>query len=523
SGSFRLRFPLVVAPRYIPGMPIEPIEVAGFTGSGWAVNTDQVPDASRITPPVLPPEQGVINPVQIHVQLDAGFPLQHIDSSYHNIAVRQNNKRSYDITLDADTVPADRDFELVWKPEPGRMPRAAFFSEKTSDQHYALIMLLPPQQATAPSLKREVIFVIDTSGSMAGASIVQARAALDLALDDLRRGDRFNIVQFNSYTEQLFKTPQAVDPVSLRQAKKYVESLEAEGGTEMVPALNAALDQATEGAMVRQIIFLTDGSIGNEDELFRIIREKLGNARLFTVGIGSAPNSHFMSGAARFGRGTFTYIGKTSEVEDKMRTLFDKLRHPVLTDVQVHWDNTGAIETWPQKLPDLYLGEPLLITAAAASLPGALRISGRTAGRKWESDLKLQGGSMENGISVLWARMKIENLMDQLVPYTENDAIKKSIIDTAIQHHLVSKFTSLVAIDITPARVQEEILKSMAVPVNLPAGWEYEKVFGPMPGTATGANLRLLLGVLLIIVSLLYALHISGLRLRHTPIQGRVQ
>ena len=517
SGSFRLRFPMVVAPRYIPGTPIAPIAVPGFTGSGWAVNTDQVPDASRITPPVLPPEQGAINPVQIHVKLDAGFPLQHIESSYHNIAVRQHNKRSYDITLDAHTMPADRDFELVWRPEPGRMPRAAFFSEKTSDKNYALVMLLPPQETTAKILKREVIFVIDTSGSMAGTSIVQAQAALGLALADLRTGDRFNVIQFNSYMEQLFEAPQPVDPETLRQARKYVEALQAQGGTEMAPALNAALDQATEGTMVRQIIFLTDGSIGNEDELFRIIREKLGNARLFTVGIGSAPNSHFMSGAARFGRGTYTYIGKTSEVQDKMRVLFDKLRHPVLTDLRIHWDNVSDIETWPQKLPDLYLGEPLLLTAAG-KLPGALHISGKTAGRKWESDLKLQGGSTENGISVLWARMKIEDLMDQLSASTNNDAVKKAIIDTAIKHRLVSKFTSLVAIDITPARVKEEILKSVVMPVSLPAGWEYEKVFGPMPRTATGANLHLLLGSILIIVSLLYALLISGVRQRHAPV-----
>ena len=515
AGAFRLRFPMVVAPRYIPGVPVGPVEVPGFTGNGWAVNTDEVKDASRITPPVIHPDRGAINPVQMHINLDAGFPLQHIDSSYHTIVVKQNSRSSYDISLDGGVTPADRDFELVWSPEPDRMPRAAFFSEQKNSKNYALIMLLPPQQAVAAILPREVIFVIDTSGSMAGTSITQARAALELALADLRSGDRFNIIQFNSVMEQLFKSPQVVDAESLRTAKKFVNALEAQGGTEMAPALNAALDQTGEESMVRQIIFLTDGSVGNEDALFGIIKQKLGNSRLFTVGIGSAPNSHFMSGAAAFGRGAYTYIGKLNEVQEKMQALFDKLKHPVLTDLQVHWEDAKDIEAWPQKLPDLYAGEPLLLTASATTLPDALRITGRAAGQEWHSDLKLQGGSRENGIAVLWARTKIGALMDQLTANAEDAGIRKTIIDTAMEHHLVSKFTSLVAIDVTPARVRDEILKSAAVPVNLPAGWEYEKVFGPMPRTATSAELHLLIGIILLMLSLLWSFFTDGRKYRH--------
>jgi Ca-activated chloride channel family protein len=515
SGNFRLRFPMVVAPRYIPGVPVGPVEVPEFSGNGWAVNTDEVMDASRITPPVIHPDRGAINPVQIHINLEAGFPLQHIDSSYHNIAVKQNSKSSYAINLDSGETPADRDFELVWSPEPGRMPRAAFFSEQKDSKNYALIMLLPPQQAVAAILPREVIFVIDTSGSMAGTSITQARAALELALDDLRPGDRFNIIQFNSYMEQLFKFPHAVDAESLRAAKKYVGTLTAQGGTEMAPALNAALDQTAEGSMVRQIIFLTDGSIGNEEALFEIIKHKLGTSRLFTVGIGSAPNSHFMSGAASFGRGTYTYIGKISEVQEKMQALFEKLKHPVLTDLHIEWEDARDIEAWPQKLPDLYTGEPLLLTASATNLPGTLRITGRSAGRDWHSNLTLQGGGRENGIAVLWARTKIKALMDQLTSGADNTAIRKTIIDTAMEHHLVSKFTSLVAIDVTPTRVRDEILKSAAVPVNLPAGWDYEKVFGPMPRTATNAELHLFIGIILIMLGLLQAMFLDRREYRH--------
>jgi len=506
TGSFRLRFPMVVAPRYIPGRPVAPKEITvnTFEGTGWAIDTDQVRDASRITPPVLHPDQGKINPVNIEVHLDTGFSLQHITSSYHNIDIKQESETGYRLTLENNTH-ADRDFELVWKPEPDKQPRAAFFSEHKNGKQYGLIMMLPPEQTRGEVLNREVIFVIDTSGSMSGTSIMQAKAGLELALAELKPGDRFNIIQFNSYTELLFQVPQPVTHQSLRQAKNYVRNLQAQGGTEMATALQAALKQTSEHTGVRQVIFLTDGSIGNEDALFRIIRQQLGNSRLFTVGIGSAPNSHFMSRAAEFGQGTYTYIGKVEEVQEKMQILFDKLQHPVLTDIRTTWGDDLAVEAWPQKIPDLYLGEPLLISLEAEALPENLHISGMVSNSDWHSAMKLQGGKEQTGISVLWARKKIAALMDQLNSRTEQDEVRRMIIDTAMAHHLVSKFTSLVAIDVTPARVREEILKSQSMPVNLPAGWEYEKVFGQLPQTATDAELYLIRGMLLLITGLLLA------------------
>ena len=497
AGTFRLRFPMVVAPRYIPGNTV----VEGFSGTGWALNTDQVKDASRVTPPVLHPDQGKINPVTIRVTLDAGFPLQHVTSSYHKTEIKQINDTTYELNL-VDT-PADRDFELIWEPEPGNTPRAAMFTQRKDDHDYALIMLLPPAQKTNTTMNREVIFVIDTSGSMAGTSIAQAKASLELALTRLRSGDRFNIIQFNSYTDQMFPFPKPVNQQTLRIAENYIHKLNADGGTEMIPAMHAALKPSLENNLVRQVIFLTDGSIGNEDELFRIIHSELGNSRLFTIGIGSAPNSHFMSRAASFGRGTYTYIGDINEVQEKMQTLFSKLESPVLTDLHVDWTGGQKTETWPQKIPDLYLGEPLLLTAKTESLPEKLNISGRIAGSDWHSSMKLQGGMQENGISVLWARKKIAALMDQLNTGNEKDAVRKMIIETALEHHLVSKFTSLVAVDVTPARIREALLKNQAIPVNLPAGWNYEKVFGRMPQTATSAELHIIIGMFLLLFSMI--------------------
>lgn len=497
SGEFSLRFPMVVAPRYISGNT----KVQGYGGHGWATNTDIVEDAARITPPVLHPDQGSINPVSISADLDAGFPLQHITSSFHRVRLDEINPAHYGIFLDGGEVPADRDFELRWQPEPAQSPRAALFSESHAGYQYALLMLIPPEQRNAASLHREVIFVIDTSGSMAGTSIKQARLALLDALDRLKAGDRFNIIQFNSYTSRLFQISQPASHAALRKARSWVRALEAGGGTEMAPALQAALEDNTEHSLVRQIVFITDGSIGNESQLFGIIDKNLGKSRLFTVGIGSAPNSYFMRRAAESGKGTYTFIGQVADVEDRMQALFSKLENPVLTGLSLN-NRDQELAVWPERIPDLYKGEPLLLAIKAKQLPASIDIKGRIGNENWQSVLPLDGGKNSQGIARLWARKKIADLMNRWHLGEDRDRTRQMVIDTALEHHLVSKFTSLVAIDKTPSRVREALLKSRALPVNLPDGWQYEKVFGQLPATATPAMLHLIIGLLLLAASI---------------------
>ncbi len=496
--KFSLRFPSVVAPRYIPGNT----HVAGFAGSGWATNTDIVADASRITPPVINPGQGKINPLSIHIDLNAGFDLDEINSPYHQIIVEQDERTNgYTIKLKADIVPADRDFSLNWTAGSKSTPKAALFRESKNGDDYALLMLMPPKTGQGSILNRELIFVIDTSGSMAGTSIGQAKSALQLALTRLKSGDRFNIIQFNSYTSQLFSYPADVSARSLKQARDYVSSLKADGGTEMASAIRSALINQSNDLDVRQVVFLTDGSVGNEDALFREIEKHLGESRLFTIGIGSAPNSHFMNRAAKFGRGTHTYIGNIAEVHKKMGELFSKLQSPVLSDIHLRLPSSEAIEIWPQKIPDLYLGEPLLVSIKSAALSARIEVNGKVSDADWKTSLSLLGGQDRPGVSTLWARKKIAALMDQGLHGTEQKFIQQSITETALEHHLVSKFTSLLAVDITPARKREELLKKHALTVNLPAGWKHKKVFGAMPRTSTPATLYFIVGLLCLLLS----------------------
>jgi len=495
QGQFRIRFPLVVAPRYIPGTPVLQDEIKGFQTTGWAKDTDQVPDASKITPPVVDPSHGKINQVSIQVDLNAGFPLAQVISSYHKMDSSEDEHGVRHLTLHDGQVPADRDFELVWQPTTGNAPQAALFQEGWSGEDYALIMVMPPAKTTSSRIPREVVFVIDTSGSMHGQSIDQARAALQLALKRLHPGDRFNVVQFNSYTDALFRTAVPVTPDNINKAQNYVGGLHAEGGTEMLSALQLALRDKSPEGMLRQVIFLTDGSVGNEEQLFSTIQKQLGNSRLFTVGIGSAPNSFFMTRAAQFGRGTFTYIGKVDEVKQKMAQLFSKLESPVLRDISVNLKDSDKVEIWPKRIPDLYLGEPLLLAIRMEQPLAELNLTGMLDGQSWSRKIGLKGGASSKGVHLLWARRKIADLMDQKARGKDEGEVRKAVLDLALTHKLVSKYTSLVAVDKTPARPLKQPLQKKQIPTNLPNGWSGNKVFGSMPQTATLAPLHLLLGL----------------------------
>ena len=497
QGQFRIRFPMVVGPRYIPGTPM----ATGFIGAGFSPDTDQVPDGNRITPPVLHPSKGMINPVSIKIDLDVGFPLAKLESLYHKTSMQQNGQR-YSIQLTDSETPANRDFELVWKPEVGNTPQAAVFTETKNDKTYALVMVMPPYQTTeakAKPMPREVIYVIDTSGSMEGMSIEQAREALALAFGRLTPQDRFNVIQFNSYTSKLYPDAVPVNGRTLQQARDYAKNLRANGGTEIAGALDAALIGSDNPNVLRQVIFLTDGSVGNEEALFGIIRKKLGDSRLFTIGIGSAPNSYFMTKAAEFGHGTFTYIGKVEEVNEKMSGLFRKLENPVLTNISVNLPGAIEGEMWPKQLPDLYAGEPVMLSAALKDIGTEMTLTGNNGAAKWQTKLSLAINKTESGVGALWARKKISSLMDNA--QNNPDEAKQAIITTALDHHLVSKYTSLVAVDVTPSRPSDAGLKTGAVPTNLPEGWNHEAVFGQLPQTATPAELNMLIGLMLLMIA----------------------
>lgn len=507
AGEFSLRFPMTITPRYIPGDPLrdDNSEAAyTVTGDGWAYPSQQVPDAARVTPYQQPQPahaQRIINPISISADINAGMPLANVQSPWHDIHVTHRNGQ-YHLELTDGPVSMSRDFELRWRPESGREPQAALFTESINGEHFALLMLVPPAQtSTDDILPREIIFVIDTSGSMGGVSIEQARQGLLMALDRLRSADRFNIIEFNNNAQALFPNSRPLNDHNLQQAKQFVSSLQARGGTEMHAALSLALSDEAESGLLRQVIFMTDGAVANETALFQLIRERLGKSRLFTVGIGSAPNSYFMRKAASFGRGTFSYIGSTSELRERMQMLFTQLDSPLASDLQVQWPAAASGEIYPERVPDLYQGEPLILAARVSDFDGSVAISGQTANRQWRRELTLDSDRQSPGIANVWARARISDLLDQKVAGREEEAVRSDVLDVALAHQLVSPYTSFVAVEKTPTRPKDEALEKTAVANARPEGQSDQPY--AWPATATASRWHLLLGALLMLLAAL--------------------
>jgi Ca-activated chloride channel homolog len=478
NGEYRLRFPMVVAPRYTP-MHTTAAAVAAklpFTPSGGNNNGGTI---------------------ALSVDLQPGYSVRNIVSAQAKSETIAN--RHYRVTADSAMLDSGHDFELTWQPDLGTDPEATVMTEKLGEETYALVMVTPPARSPV-RIPRETIFIVDSSGSMEGASMQQAKAALLLAVDELKPGDKFNIVDFDSTAHSLFTDSRFADSSSIAEAKKFVETINADGGTEMLNALKLAIPEkpTTPAGTVRQVIFMTDGQVGNEQELFSFIHSRLGESRLFTVGIGAAPNSHFMRNAARFGRGTFTYIGDVQQVQERMSELFTKLDAPVMTSIEVHSSDATA-ESWPERVPDLYRGEPLVVAMRVHDATSKITLRGSIGNGQWTKELTLPAAGSSEGIARLWGREKIESLMDHLSDGSDPKGVEAAVIGVALQHHLVSQYTSLVAIDQTPQGLNATC-KAELLPAADPA--DHDEA-GSLPQTATPAALLLMIGASLSGVALL--------------------
>ena len=507
TDGFSLRFPMTITPRYMPGSRLAEEEggetIVTLTPDpylGWASATEQVNDANAISPyqhAGSGSDSAPLNPIEVSASLDPGLLLAAVESPYHEIAMSRR-AGIYQIKLANGVSEMDRDFVLTWRPVTGARPTAAFFTERVGEDYYGLLMLMPPASnrlsQTAP---REIIFVVDTSGSMGGVSIEQARASVSQALLQLRPEDRFNIIAFNSDYHALYRRPMPATRHHVARAREFVRLLSASGGTEMLPALKAALapyedaDVYQEQAAIRQVIFITDGAVGNEPALFKEISGSLGDSRLFTVGIGSAPNSWFMRKAAEFGRGSHTHIGKLDEVGDKMNALFTHLANPVALNVEARWP--VEVDVWPERIPDLYAGQPLVQTVNFGSQPpaGEVELLAEINGQPWRQSLALSEGvdprsaTSHSGVGSLWARAKITGLLDQKVNGRDETLVRRDVLAVALEHQLLSPYTSFIAVEEEISRPDNEALASGSVPNTRPRGQAAQSY--AYPSTATTA------------------------------------
>lgn len=492
-GTFAIHFPTTMTPRYhaITGEvndeqdkhAIKSANAPLFTPQGWLspVYTKQTNEATSSSD------------LSLTINMDIGLELVDINAKYHQVNIENPAFGQYSIVLKPQQA-INRDFVLEFKPLQIAQAQAALFTQQAQNgEQYALAMLMPPSDSFTQSqrLPREMVFVVDTSGSMHGQSIEQAKKALFYALSLLDSDDSFNIVSFNNEVAAMSETPLIASDFNLRRAERFIYNLQADGGTEIKGALDAVLDGAQCEGFVRQVVFLTDGSVSNEDQLFKHIAHTLGDSRLFTVGIGSAPNRYFMRRAADIGKGTYTFISSAHDVQPKMQQLFDKLAHPAMTNLALTNTNGDSLDFWPSPLPDLYFAEPIMV-AIKLDTTDTITFTGQTAHGEFKVKLNPQASSKATGIDKLWARQKIKSLL----LYNQQSVVKQQVQQLALEHQLLSPFTAFIAIEETT--IKEVAKQSTQVANTMPQGMSMR-----LPQTDGQSKIHIVFGALLLLGGLL--------------------
>jgi Ca-activated chloride channel family protein len=500
AGKMRLVFPMVVGPRYIPGT-----QAVGHMGTGWALDTNAVPDASRITPFVRNPDSRSGHDISVSVDLDPGFDSAFVQSVSHQVNVRRLSDGRQRAELATGATIPNKDFILEVQNADSKQPKVSLFLSPAADsgETHFLLAAFPPSAPPKQRMPVEMLYMIDVSGSMEGTSIEQARGALLQALDTLMPTDRFGILAFSSGYGEFAAEPLPATADNLAAARRYVQSLQAGGGTEMLPALLHLMRKPQAPGYLRHIILLTDGDLGNEEQIFTALHSDLGNARLYTIAIGSEPNLFLATKMAQFGRGTFTHIADNNEIRSQMMRLFETIESPVLTDVKLSFEGVDVAEVYPEHLPDLFAAQPLLVYGRITrGRSGVVHLTARAGDEPYETTIPFDAGkaSFHPGITTLWARQRVEDLMDRWLQ-SGQDEIRQNVIAHAIRYHLVTRFTSLVAVEEVVVNPSGQSATA-PVPSALPAGWQMEKVFGA-PATGTADAFLEALGIALLLFGLL--------------------
>ncbi len=462
--DFSFRLPMAVTPRYDEFNPEELMTLA----SAGPQNSYARDVRERIA---LFDFKNGNNPFSLKVSLDAGFDASSIASPSHGIKASGSGD-VIAIETDDKILPGKQDFILEWSAPESAKPLAFLHQEASESGTFTHVTILPPsimEEETGHSPKRQITMIIDTSGSMSGPSIVQAKAALKEAITDLSSQDLFNVIRFSSDMQSLFNREMPATPDNKATALQWVNGLQATGGTRMMPAIEKALGQKEQDGYLRQIVFMTDGAVGYESRLGEYIRNNVGKARFFAVGIGAAPNAELMRTIARQGRGAFTYISDTSEIKTKMAALFGKMKQPAVTDLSLKVAG-GDAEIIPANLPDLLDGETVQAILRTREPVRMLTVQGRRKEAPWSLELKPAAADAD-GVGKLYARAKINDiaLSDPRFSAAGNE---RKVTELALEHQIMSAFTSLVAVDEEVLRPNEAGLISRKIDPNTPEGWQ---------------------------------------------------
>lgn len=457
DGAYEFVFPMTVAPRYNPAS-VKP------------------EDAEKISPPAIAASRAG-HDISIEISLNAGVPVEEIRSKTHEIETYNLSSNQANIKLKNQTTIPNKDFVLRYDVSGKRIEDAVLAHRDARGGFFTLILSPPEKFAIEDVAPKEIVFVLDTSGSMEGFPIEKAKESMKMALEGLYPNDSFNLITFAGDTNVLFDEPVPATPDNLRKAQEFLDSRRGDGGTEMMEAVKIALAPSDAQNHLRIVCFMTDGEVGNDTEIIDEVK-KHQNARVFAFGIGSSVNRYLLDNIAKEGRGEVEYVDFEDDGSAAARRFHERIRNPLLTDVSIDWSGLPVADVYPQKIKDLFSAQPVVVHGRyTRGASGTIRLRGKVGGQDFVREIPFnlpETETQNDALATLWARQKIDDLMfanwDK-----ENDEtrvtpqLKTAVTKIGLDYRLLTEFTSFVA-------VEEKIVnyrgkpRKVRVPVYAPAG-----------------------------------------------------
>lgn len=463
DGSYEFVFPMVVGPRYTPKSMTDP----------GSVLPNRTPEGTRAG-----------HDINVKVTLDAGMALGQVASKTHDVDVLRSDAAHALVALkNAQTIP-NKDFILRYDVAGGKIQDAVLTHADKRGGFLTMILQPPARVAESEVTPKEIVFVVDTSGSMHGFPLEKSKEVIKRAFDGLHPRDTFNLITFSGDEHILFQRPVPATPENLRTAWEFLRARNGSGGTEMMKAIKASLDPSDAQDHMRVVCFMTDGEVGNDMEILAEI-QRHPKARVFAFGIGSSVNRFLLDGMARYGRGEVEYVGLQDDGSAAAKRFHERVRTPLLTDIEVDWGGLPVTDIFPARIPDVFSAKPVILSARYRNgASGTIRLKGKVAGRPYMREIAVQLPASEpkhDVLATLWARRKVADLMasdfNGMYGGQVKPDIEHQITQLGLEFRMMTQFTSFVAVEDRVVN-QNGMPRIVAVPVEMPEGVSYQGVYG---------------------------------------------
>jgi Ca-activated chloride channel family protein len=503
EGRYEFVFPMVVGPRYTPGGGYTTPGRRGEPSPQKQITTDPgktsvVTDADKITPPITPPRTRAGHDISLTVNLDAGLPIQQVGSALHNVIIQRPGPTRAVIRLRSEKEIPNKDFILRYTAAGSELqegiltyaPGSAIQNPQSKIQnsgggYFTLIIqppLAPPQAMIAP---KEMVFVIDQTGSQSGLPIAKAKETMRYCIRHMNPGDTFQLIGFNTGVYPCFPGPVPATPENVRKAFAFLAPLEGGGGTDILKSVDYALQIPDDPARLRIVCYMTDGYVGNDMQIIDYIGKSRGRARMFPFGIGQSVNRFLIDGMAREGRGAPDYVTLSAPGEEIAAKFYRRIASPLLLDPQIDWGGLPVEDVYPKHIPDVFSAGPIIVKGRYTQAgEGDITLHGILRGQPWSRTIHVVFPAVKpdgSALATLWAREKIEDMQNQdwIGAQTGNpkEEIKEQIVNTALEYRLMSQYTSFVAVEERVVNVGGR-QRTVDVPVEMPEGVRYEGIFG---------------------------------------------